>query len=99
MQQPKDDTPGARQSDLAEGDLVMDKVLIPEEDVVALENVRPDVAGLRVLIVNVYAISGPGGDWMLIDCGLPYSQARIRRWTEQHFGAGARPTAILLTHG
>lgn len=77
----------------------MDKISIPEQDVVALEKVATHVAGLRVLIVNVYAISRPTGEWLLVDCGLPHFAGRIRRWVHQHFGQGERPTAILLTHG
>lgn len=77
----------------------MDKISIPEQDVVRLESIAPEVAGLRVLIVNVYAIARSSTEWMLIDCGLPYSQGRIQRWCEDHFGKGARPQAILLTHG
>jgi glyoxylase-like metal-dependent hydrolase (beta-lactamase superfamily II) len=77
----------------------MDKIPIPEQDVVAIEHIGPGIAGLRVLIVNVYAISRPSGEWMLIDCGLPHSQGRIARWAQDHFGQGSRPAAILLTHG
>jgi len=77
----------------------MDKIAIPEQDVVPFESIAPRIAGLRVLIVNVYAISRPSGEWVLIDCGLPHSQGRIRRWAEDHFGHGRRPDYILLTHG
>jgi glyoxylase-like metal-dependent hydrolase (beta-lactamase superfamily II) len=76
----------------------MDKIPIPEQDVVPLESIAHDVAGLRVLLVNVYAISQSPGDWMLIDAGLPYSQGRIRSWAQERFGS-TRPEAILLTHG
>jgi glyoxylase-like metal-dependent hydrolase (beta-lactamase superfamily II) len=76
----------------------MDKIPIPEQEIVPIESFAPDTAGLRVLIVNVYAIVRPSGEWMLIDCGLPFSHSRIRHWTDEHF-AGSRPTAILLTHG
>ena len=77
----------------------MDKISIPEDDVVTLETVAPLIVGLRIVLVNVYAIADESGRWMLIDTGLPHSQARIRRWAEEHFGRGARPTGILLTHG
>src|SRR4051812_19435090 len=77
----------------------MDKVAVPQEDVVALESITPDVSGLRVLIVNVYAISTSAREWVLVDCGLPHSQGRIQRWAEEHFGPGARPSSIVLTHG
>lgn len=75
----------------------MDKISIPEEDVVALDRIAEGVRGLRVLIVNVYAIVEPTGGWALVDCGLPYSAGRIRRWAEEHFGRP--PQSILLTHG
>jgi hypothetical protein len=56
----------------------MDKIPIPEQDILPLENIGPDIAGVRVLIVNVYAISRPAGPWMLVDAGLPGSAGRIR---------------------
>jgi glyoxylase-like metal-dependent hydrolase (beta-lactamase superfamily II) len=77
----------------------MDKVTIPEEDVVALESIAPGLVGLRVLIVNVYAISESPSKWILVDTGLPLSGHRIRSWAESHFGKGSRPEYILLTHG
>lgn len=77
----------------------MDKIAVPEEDVVALSGIGRDVIGLRVLIVNVYAITGSPREWVLVDCGLPRSQGRIRRWADDHFGPAARPSAIVLTHG
>lgn len=77
----------------------MDKISIPEQDVVPIETVAADVAGLRVLLVNAYAISRNSGDWALVDCGLPHSQVWIQRWVEDHFGKGARPAFIVLTHG
>ncbi len=75
----------------------MDKISIPEEDVVAMDRIAMQVHGLRVLIVNVYGIARSSGDWALVDCGLPYSTGRIRRWAEQHYGRP--PESILLTHG
>ena len=77
----------------------MDKIPIPDQDVVPLENIAPDLAGLRILIVNVYAISRSPNEWALVDCGLPHSSGRIRRWSESHFGENARPESIILTHG
>jgi glyoxylase-like metal-dependent hydrolase (beta-lactamase superfamily II) len=77
----------------------MDKISVPEQDVVSLESIGPGVAGLRILIVNAYVISRPSGEWMLIDCGLPHNASRIRQWAEGMFGQGARPQGILLTHG
>lgn len=75
------------------------KIAIPDEDMIELERIAPDVYGLSVLIVNVYAFAQPSGQWMLLDCGLPLSTGRIRRWAEEQFGENARPQAIVLTHG
>src|SRR4051812_2550650 len=75
----------------------MDSIPIPDQDVVSLDRFAPDVEGLRILMVNVYALSRPEGGWMLVDTGLPYSHGRIRRWAEERLGAP--PDSILLTHG
>lgn len=77
----------------------MDKIPIPEQDIIPIETIAPNVSGLRVLIVNVYAISRSPNEWVLVDYGLPYSHSRIKHWVEEQFGAGARPTSIRLTHG
>ncbi len=61
-----------------------------------------DVACLELSIVNVYFVGSPqAGDraWVLVDTGLPTSHGTIVRETERRFGAGARPSAIVLTHG
>jgi glyoxylase-like metal-dependent hydrolase (beta-lactamase superfamily II) len=77
----------------------MDKIPIPDEDVVKIENLGPNVIGLRLLLVNVYAIDTPSGEWMLIDTGIPHTAGRIRHWVEEHLSQGRRPQAIFLTHG
>ena len=64
--------------------------------------VTADLARLRVAIVNVYFYGRPGaGDrgWVLIDAGLPGSAGAIMDAATRRFGAGARPSAIVLTHG
>lgn len=59
-----------------------------------------DVEGLTVQIVNVYFVGHPDDrDWVLIDAGMPNSEKDIRRAAEARFGDGARPAAIVLTHG
>ncbi len=65
----------------------------------SFEDIGPDIYGLRVLIVNVYAISRENSDWILIDCGLPHFHDKIHRWTEERFGRGSSPSSIVLTHG
>jgi len=57
------------------------------------------VAHLSVSIANVYFIGSPGEPWVLIDSSLPGYAAKIRQAAEALFGPGARPEAILLTHG
>ena len=61
-----------------------------------------DVAYIRDRIVNLFFYGEPGaGDrkWVLIDAGLAGSAARIERVAAERFGEGARPAAIVLTHG
>ncbi|HYP15555.1 MAG TPA: MBL fold metallo-hydrolase [Bryobacteraceae bacterium] len=56
------------------------------------------VHGLRIVMVNLYAIEGDDGRWVLVDTGLYFSEKRIREWSSQLFG-GRKPEAIVLTHG
>jgi glyoxylase-like metal-dependent hydrolase (beta-lactamase superfamily II) len=72
---------------------------LPEQEIVPLDSIAPGVAGLRVIFVNLYALTGEDGRWVLVDAGLPLSASKIRNWLDGQFGAGARPEAILLTHG
>jgi len=76
----------------------MDKIRIPDEDIVPLEHVAAGVSGMRVLFVNVYAVVAKDG-WVLVDAALPMSGGRIRGWAEDHFGKGTAPRSIVLTHG
>ncbi|HEY2615011.1 MAG TPA: MBL fold metallo-hydrolase [Chthoniobacterales bacterium] len=61
--------------------------------------IAPDVGWLPISFVNVYFIGRPGGAWALVDAGLPGRANQILEAAEARFGAGARPEAILLTHG
>ena len=64
--------------------------------------VTPDLAYRRLAIVNVVLVGPEGaGDrgWVLVDAGIPGSRGAIRGAAEARFGAGARPAAIVLTHG
>jgi glyoxylase-like metal-dependent hydrolase (beta-lactamase superfamily II) len=72
------------------------KIEVPSDDVVPLKAVAPGVSGLRVLLSNVFALTGETG-WTLIDAGLNGSAGRIRRWASKHFGDVA-PQSIVLTH-
>jgi glyoxylase-like metal-dependent hydrolase (beta-lactamase superfamily II) len=68
----------------------------------AVKGIVRDVSYIRDRIVNVFFFGEPGaGDrnWVLIDAGLGGSAARIERVAAERFGQGARPAAIILTHG
>lgn len=64
-------------------------------------DVTEDVAGLKTLFVNVFFIGTPGlgNPWVLVDAGLPGYAGQIRKKAEELFGPGAKPQAIVLTHG
>ncbi|GJD45066.1 putative metallo-hydrolase YflN [Methylobacterium cerastii] len=62
----------------------------------------PDLAYRRVVMVNVVFVGAPdAGDrgWVLVDAGIPGGKGLIKGTAEARFGAGARPAAIVLTHG
>jgi glyoxylase-like metal-dependent hydrolase (beta-lactamase superfamily II) len=61
-------------------------------------HVSDHVSGHRVIMVNVYFIGDERG-WYLVDAGLPGTANSIHKAAEDRFGPGARPQAILLTHG
>lgn len=63
-----------------------------------VEEAAAGLARLRVLFVNLYLYGTPDS-WVLIDAGLPGTGDQIIRAAEERFGQGARPEAILLTHG
>ncbi len=62
----------------------------------------PDLAWRRLGFVNV-AFVGPTGAgdraWALLDAGLPGTVGLIRSAAASRFGEGARPSAIVMTHG
>ena len=77
----------------------MDAIPLPFYEITPLDNIAAGVRGLHILFVNVFAISTPAGGWTLIDSGLFLSAGKIKHWAEEHFGKGAKPQAIILTHG
>ena len=64
--------------------------------------IAPGLGYLRTAIVNVY-FCGPSGagdrGWVLVDAGMPGFAGSIARAAARRFGRGARPRAIVLTHG
>ncbi len=75
-----------------------DLMPMPERTVRPLDDAAPGVHGLCTIMVNLYAVAGPDGTWVLIDTGLYFQASRIRNWAARHF-QGRAPAAILLTHG
>lgn len=63
-----------------------------------VRDLAPDVAALGVVFVNIVFVGTRDG-WTLVDAGLPHTVDYIRQVAEQRFGPGARPGAIVLTHG
>jgi glyoxylase-like metal-dependent hydrolase (beta-lactamase superfamily II) len=63
----------------------------------SLHQVAADIAGLRHIMANLYFIGDIGGDWTLVDTGLPGAADAILRAAEGRFGT--KPKQILLTHG
>src|ERR1700710_2317484 len=75
----------------------MDKVEIPDNQVVPMEAIAPGLSGLKITFVNVFGVAHADGSWTLIDAAIPLSASRIKSWAEKTFGRA--PNAIVLTHG
>lgn len=68
----------------------------------AVSVLSPDLAYKRLALVNVVFVgAADSGDrgWVLVDAGVIGSTSAIRHAAEARFGNGARPAAIVLTHG
>ena len=64
--------------------------------------IAPDIAYQRLLMVNVVFVGRPGaGDrsWVLVDAGVLGTKSLIKSAANARFGIGARPAAIIMTHG
>jgi glyoxylase-like metal-dependent hydrolase (beta-lactamase superfamily II) len=64
-----------------------------------MQEIAPGVAALPLSIENVYFVGAPGQPWALVDTGTPGTAGRIQAGARERYGKGARPQAILLTHG
>ncbi|MES1260396.1 MAG: MBL fold metallo-hydrolase [Acidobacteriota bacterium] len=60
--------------------------------------IAPGLAWLRTSIANVY-FAGNRETWVLIDAGVVGYTSLIAQAATDRFGEGAKPTAIVLTHG
>ncbi len=63
-----------------------------------VKQIAPGVVRIPVKIGNCYLV-GNQREWILLDAGTEGNRDRIRNIAEDHFGPGARPEAIILTHG
>lgn len=63
------------------------------------QEVRPDLLVINFTVVTACLIGRPGGEFVLFDTGLENSADFIKRTVAERFGGGARPTAIILSHG
>ncbi|HVG16654.1 MAG TPA: MBL fold metallo-hydrolase [Chitinophagaceae bacterium] len=61
--------------------------------------IATDVAYYTNQIVNLVFIGERGGDWVLVDAGMPMSGEDIIKAAAERFGASVPPKAIILTHG
>ena len=64
--------------------------------------IAEDVAYQRLAMVNVVFVGRPFArdrEWVLVDTGIIGTAGRIERAARERFGPGARPAAIILTHG
>ena len=57
-----------------------------------------EVAIVPGIIANAYLV-GNRESWVLVDTATPRDERKIVRAAEARFGPGARPRAIVLTHG
>ena len=63
-----------------------------------MEEIAQDVAVVPLTIVNAYLV-GVAQSWVLVDSGTPGNEEKIKEAAEARFGPGAKPNAIVLTHG
>jgi len=63
-----------------------------------VKKIARDVLRIPVKIGNCYLV-GNRNEWVLLDAGTEGNHDKIHKIAEEQFGAGARPEAIVLTHG
>lgn len=63
-----------------------------------MQEIAPGVAVVTMTISNAYLV-GNADSWVLVDSGTPGNATKIKEAAEARFGPGAKPRAIVLTHG
>ena len=66
-------------------------VVVSREQSAHVFDITADVAGMRIVMVNVYFIGQRGGPWFLLDAGLPFSARRVREAAVERYGEGSKP--------
>lgn len=65
------------------------------------QEISRDILVMDFTIVTACLVGKPGnsGEWVLVDTGLENSADFILKCSDERFGTGSRPHAIILTHG
>ncbi len=63
-----------------------------------MEEIAPGIAVVPMKMANAYLV-GDAQSWVLVDSGTPGNHETIKEAAEERFGPGAKPRAIVLTHG
>lgn len=63
-----------------------------------MKEIAKNVTWIGFKISNVYLVGEKGGPWAVVDTGTPGHFESIRSASEEVYGAGAKPDAIILTH-
>jgi len=71
----------------------MNRIDIPEDQIVALDSVAHGIHGLRITFANVFGVTRANGFWTLIDTAPLFTDILAQKWVEkrcQH-SAGRHP--------
>lgn len=64
-----------------------------------VREIAPNVFWLELNAANVYLVGERGGPWVVVDTSMPGHFEAIKAAAEDIYGLGAKPDAIVLTHG
>ncbi len=64
-----------------------------------VKEITRGIVWMRTGIANSYLVESEEHGWVLLDSGTPGHAGKIRAAAEARFGRGARPSAIILSHG
>ncbi len=64
-----------------------------------MQEIAPGIARIATSFVNAYFVGEPGGNWAVVDTGLPGFGDKVIAAAEKRFGPRSRPVGVFLTHG